>query len=160
MTKKALKWLPVALWMLLIFLLSAQPASQSSSLSGGFIEYFLKKLYPGFLSLPKEQAVEIIQNLQYIIRKSAHAGLYFMLSSLSFIPLYEYKYTFAKKAIIAQILATGYAITDELHQLFIAGRSCEAGDVLIDSLGAFCAIVFLYVFTFIKKISKNRHFKI
>ncbi|MFH1191017.1 MAG: VanZ family protein [Candidatus Omnitrophota bacterium] len=31
-----------------------------------------------------------------------------------------------------------YAISDEIHQYYILGRSCSMGDVLIDSIGIIC----------------------
>ena len=42
-----------------------------------------------------------------------------------------------------------YAITDEIHQLFIVGRSGSIIDVLIDSIGIFTGIS---IFLFINKI--------
>ena len=37
-----------------------------------------------------------------------------------------------------------YACTDEFHQLFVMGRSCEIRDVLIDTLGSFVGILIYY----------------
>ena len=37
-----------------------------------------------------------------------------------------------------------YACTDEFHQLFVMGRSCEMRDVLIDTLGSFVGILIYY----------------
>ena len=34
------------------------------------------------------------------------------------------------------LIATLYAVSDEFHQYFIPGRSCQVGDVMIDSAGA------------------------
>ena len=48
-----------------------------------------------------------------------------------------------------------YACTDELHQLFIAGRSAEIKDVLIDSFGSLTSILlcnFIYLKSNIKKL--------
>jgi len=36
----------------------------------------------------------------------------------------------------AMALALIYGVSDEYHQFFIPGRSCEAGDVLADGVGA------------------------
>ena len=38
------------------------------------------------------------------------------------------------------LIATAYAATDELHQVFVPGRSAEFTDVLLDSLGALAGI--------------------
>ena len=38
------------------------------------------------------------------------------------------------------LIATAYAATDEVHQVFVPGRSAEFTDVLLDSLGALVGI--------------------
>ena len=51
-----------------------------------------------------------------------------------------------------------YACTDEFHQLFIAGRSAEIKDVLIDSFGSLTSILlcnFIYLKSKIKKVNKS-----
>ena len=40
----------------------------------------------------------------------------------------------------AFLIVVAYACTDELHQLFISGRSASIIDVLIDATGGFIAI--------------------
>jgi VanZ family protein len=44
-----------------------------------------------------------------------------------------------RAALVAFLLASGYAITDELHQTFVDGRHGNAVDWLIDSAGAAAA---------------------
>ena len=47
-----------------------------------------------------------------------------------------------KKAVLtAQLISTGYASTDEIHQMFVPGREGKVFDVMIDSCGAFCGIM-------------------
>jgi len=41
-----------------------------------------------------------------------------------------------KRAIAAIVLSTLYGVSDELHQLFVPGRSADPYDVLADSVGA------------------------
>ena len=43
------------------------------------------------------------------------------------------------------VICVLYAITDEYHQTFVAGRSGELRDVVIDSLGALLGILIYYV---------------
>ena len=51
--------------------------------------------------------------------------------------------------VLAIVLVMSYAISDEVHQLFIVGRSCEVRDVLIDtsggSIGAFIYYFYLKI---------------
>ena len=44
-----------------------------------------------------------------------------------------------------------YAISDEIHQLFINERSGQVTDVLVDMSGAIIASIFLYLIIKIKK---------
>jgi VanZ family protein len=39
---------------------------------------------------------------------------------------------------LAIAIAVTYAVTDEIHQLFVPGRSADVGDVIADTIGA-CA---------------------
>lgn len=49
-----------------------------------------------------------------------------------------------------------YACTDEIHQLFVPGRSGQFRDVMIDSLGAFIGILILSIFLMIINHLKKR----
>ena len=40
------------------------------------------------------------------------------------------------KALLALAMTIGYAVSDELHQYFVPGRSAELGDLYADSIGA------------------------
>lgn len=42
-----------------------------------------------------------------------------------------------KAALLAAILATAYGITDEVHQMFVVGRTASVTDALANALGAF-----------------------
>ena len=46
---------------------------------------------------------------------------------------------------ISFILGVIYAITDEVHQYFVPGRSCEFKDVCIDGSGVLFGIVLVRV---------------
>jgi VanZ family protein len=45
-----------------------------------------------------------------------------------------------RAAWIAVTLATVFALSDEIHQVFIPGRSAAAGDVMIDAAGAILGV--------------------
>nr|WP_307771913.1 VanZ family protein [Clostridium botulinum] len=91
--------------------------------------------------------------LNFLIRKAAHITEYFILFMLLY---YAFKKTFYKNLKIkAAIITILYACTDELHQLFIPGREGKIRDVLIDSIGVFIGVFFIYIFKFIKKHRKK-----
>ena len=54
-------------------------------------------------------------------------------------------------------LAVLYAVTDELHQIFIPGRACRFFDVCVDAAGALAGIVFCLLVAFLwKKLCEHR----
>ena len=122
-SRKLFKGTLLILWCILIYSFSAANGDASQQLSDGILQRV------GLLSLPYAGT---------LIRKLAHFLEYGVLALLaaSFLeefPLKEnYRYAF--------LFALLYAVGDELHQLFVAGRAGMWQDVLIDAAGA---LVFL-----------------
>ena len=155
---KVLKIVLLILWMMIIFAFSNQKAVDSSNLSSGLIDRTVVKVYKVFYGdISKEKEEVIIEKYSYPIRKLAHYSLYFILGILSFLVIVDYKNN--KKLILySMFICFLYACTDELHQLFIAGRSAEIKDVLIDSFGSLTSILlcnFIYLISKIKKVNKS-----
>jgi len=46
-----------------------------------------------------------------------------------------------KKAILAWLIGSAYAVTDEIHQYFASERSCEIRDMCIDSCGVLVGVL-------------------
>ncbi len=104
---KAVKlWLPVVLWASLIYHLSSIPS-----------------LHTGL-------------SYDFILRKTAHVGEYLVLTLLL---KRAFENTFSPGFLCSVVLPAAaailYAISDEVHQLSVHGRSGSAQDVLIDCLG-------------------------
>ena len=121
-------------WMGMIFYLSHQPASQSSELSGTFVEMLF--IFMSFMPVSIDE-----EAVHFFIRKSAHFSAYFILGILV---LHTLKLFFTLRysvILLAFIISLMYAITDEFHQTFIPGRSGELRDVLVDSAGSFTGIM-------------------
>ncbi|MCR1849916.1 VanZ family protein [Paeniclostridium sordellii] len=138
------------IWMGLIYYMSNQPASISSSQSGGFIN-MLSNL-PIIGNTIKE--LMKIGIAEFLIRKSAHMFLYFMLSILIYM---VFKNINNKKAYLYSIIGCFiYACTDEIHQLFITGRSGEFKDVLVDTLGATIGLLIVFIINRILNSRKNK----
>lgn len=134
---KYLSWTVVILWMALIFYLSHQPASESSELSTGITDILLS-LFP-FVNLDAE-------HLGFFIRKGAHFFAYFILGWLLMLAFRVKAPKPYKKLTLAFLICVAYAISDEIHQLYVPGRSGEVRDVLIDSAGAMCGILLYLLF--------------
>lgn len=124
--------LPVA-WMIVIFLFSNQPGSESSQLSGSFarlLESVVKNLN---IAISPSQ-------LHFLIRKTAHYTVFFILGLLLYIAIYPKKNPLFSTGLRSLIYGVAYAAFDEVHQLFIAGRAGQIRDVLIDSAGVLTAV--------------------
>ena len=132
--------------MILIFLLSAQEAKKSSQTSSELIRFLLNIIYPNFEALAESKQTELISSLQFLVRKSAHFMIYGMLGVFSFLSFVTYKNLTARlRMLLSLLVCLLYAVSDEIHQLFVVGRSCELRDVLIDFLGSLLAISFMYI---------------
>lgn len=93
-------------------------------------------------------------DLIFIIRKMAHITEYLILGILLFNVLKDYNIINTKLVIITIIFCFTYAISDEVHQLFIQSRSGKFSDVLIDTIGSSIGS-FIYYLIMKKKSVKN-----
>jgi hypothetical protein len=76
--------------------------------------------------------------LVLILRKLTHFGEYFALTGLWWWALRTQ--IGGRRALpVAVAIAIGYAVSDEIHQTFVEGRTGTWRDVLIDSAGALTA---------------------
>ena len=125
--------------MVLIFYMSSQPASDSTETSN-FVTTVLFRL---FFNNHYEKAY-FIERYAPIIRKLAHFIEFMILAILVYINLKEFKVrNILSSAIIISAL---YAISDEIHQLFVLNRYCSIGDMIIDISGAITGILLIHLF--------------
>ncbi|MEQ8235517.1 MAG: VanZ family protein [Syntrophomonadaceae bacterium] len=129
----------------LSFFLSAQPADESDAISGQTIRMVAKLVMPGFSDLSQNQQENIVSVWQHTARKTAHGLAYFVLGSLCMAALLQHKLQMLPRAIIALGISMAYAISDEIHQLFVSGRSCQLSDVGIDACGALIGILLVVI---------------
>ena len=133
-------WLLVLASMLMIYNFSAENAEKSTTTSGGVVVQILD------IFMEKEEITPpVIKKYQFPIRKAAHFGIYML---LGFCMLSAFEKTFKIKIwlniVFSMISSVLYAISDEIHQNFSAGRGPSPKDVLIDSAGALCGILFFW----------------
>lgn len=156
-------WAVILCWtlcfacMIFIFSMSSQKADDSKRSSGNTIRFFLRIFVGDFDSLPQAEQDEMIENWQHIARKGAHFTVYMVLGAL-FCQAY---YGFTDKGgflIPASVLSAAlFAASDELHQLFVPGRSGEIADIALDSGGALLGVLLSYLITsFSIKIKHRR----
>lgn len=129
--RKLFSWIILILWMLIIFCFSQQSGNSSTELSDGILNQLIK-----FIPFSIDYHL-----LSFIIRKFAHFSEYFILGILSVNVLYQYQSLDLKHIIFIILFCCGYAITDEIHQMFIDERTPKILDVVIDSFGSICGIL-------------------
>lgn len=130
-----IKLVLVFLWMGLIFYFSNQPSASSTKMSDGVILTFAEAFCNGKSLSPNEKS-EIIDKYVLITRKSAHFFVYFILGILVFNLLIENK-NLVKLILISTFICMLYAVSDEVHQYFVYGRSCEVRDMILDTTASF-----------------------
>lgn len=147
-------------WMIIIFCYSAASGSESGQVSHGVTETIIDITYPNFPTLPIEKQESIFAFMHTFIRKSAHFINFFILGILS----YSFILTFKLKKLLVFIISSSfcliYAISDELHQLFVPNRGAQIKDVLIDFSGALIGILLEILIIFIYLKIKNKSQKI
>ena len=132
-----------ALWMVAIFLFSAQNGSLSSKTSGGVIQWLLKLFYSDFDSLSIAEKEELIVSWQFFVRKAAHFSAYALLGVLSTLAFDTFKLKRIMYYVLPAVLSVCYAALDEFHQTFVPDRVGCVTDVLIDFAGAAMGISFV-----------------
>lgn len=137
-------WILSVVCMGVIFYFSSRTAVESSDQSSSVLN-ILKQLFG-------ENAFT-----DFIVRKSAHCLEFTGLALLFNFALY---FTYQrKKPIMAIIITSAYAVTDELHQLFVEGRSCEIRDWTIDTAGAIIGTLGFFVLIYIINLISKKFIK-
>lgn len=138
----AVCWVLVAACMVLIFYFSSRTSVESAQQSAGVLNWITR--------IFGENAFT-----DFIVRKTAHCLEFTGLALLFNIALY---FTCIKIKPIKSIIFTSlYAVTDEVHQIFVEGRSCELRDWAIDTAGALIGTIgFLTIYAIIKKAVQKR----
>ena len=142
-----------------IFYYSNQVADTSSGSSGRVVN-FLDEKFHITKGMDKNEAETFKSEvLQPIVRKTAHFTLYTLLGLFIMNFVLTYNGTTYQKGLLSFILGVIYAISDEIHQIFIEGRSCEFRDVCIDSLGILTGILLtVFVMLLIRKIKRQKYY--
>lgn len=124
--------------MAIIFTLSACSAEKSDQQSG-FLVNIVTSVFPGATDIDLTTT---------IIRKTAHFLEYALLGFL-LARAYSKNVKVAKESskmiLLAVITAALYSTSDEIHQIFVPGRSCEFRDICIDTIGALLGASIYYL---------------
>jgi VanZ family protein len=136
-------YLPVLLWMLVIFVGSTDLGS--SRHTSRIIGPLLRWLKP-------DVSDQTIRAVQAVVRKGAHLAVYSILAMLVWrgrrqarearpvLQEWDWRESWAIVAFCGF-----YAVSDELHQSFVSTRQGHPLDVLIDSVGALCGLLLIWL---------------
>jgi VanZ family protein len=136
-----LYWLPVLLWMSVIFSFSTDAGATRHT--SRFIGPLLRWFHPGI----SDQGVRGVQS---VVRKTAHLAEYGVLAVLLWRarrkPVRGDTQPWLRSdALFALGLAVLFAVTDEWHQSFVPSRQGQLSDVLLDSCGAALGLLALWL---------------
>ena len=144
-----ISWSLLIGWMLLIFLMSNQPADISNKQSDLAINLF------SIIGIDLNNHLGEIAS--FVVRKAAHFTEYFILYCFS-IAVCKHYVDIKKARIYCLFIVLGYAISDEIHQYFIPGREMAIRDVAIDFSGGvlgFIVNIVIYKIKFNKRNNCN-----
>ena len=133
-------WLPVFVWLGLIFLGSTD--LMSAAHTSRFIVPFLRWLKPDI-------SPEALASIHFVVRKCAHMGEYAVLALLllrtaSLMTNLRRSLAMVYVSVWAGCLFV--ATTDEFHQTFVASRGALATDIMIDGGGAILGLLIGAIF--------------
>ena len=140
---------------IVIFTFSSEKSEKSNETSGRVINAIVESS-PKTKNLSNKEKEKKKKELVVPVRKTAHFTVYAISGLLTYLCALTFEGKNRNRILISLLLAFLYACTDELHQLFVSGRSGEFKDVCIDTCGAAFGILFIYInYKIIKKIKKK-----
>jgi len=137
-------WLPVLLWMGVIFTFSTDAGSsrRTSRIIGPILRWMIPDI--------SEASIE---RVQLVVRKGSHLTEYAILGGLAWRALrqprkedqHNKRPWNRKHALTAVAIATLFALSDEWHQSTVPTRQGQFSDVLIDAAGASAGLVAIWM---------------
>ena len=144
----------VVFWMGVIFKFSSANGEKSTGTSRSSLEKIITLFNK---NIDKDKLEGLVIKYDVVLRKCTHFSgylvggvlLYFMYFYLNKLVNYKLKYIKMYSVVTGSI----YAMTDELHQHFVSGRSGEIKDVVLDTSGVIIGVVIVWaVITAIKSL--------
>jgi VanZ family protein len=132
-----LAWWPALAWSAMIFLASTD--SLSSEHTGALFFPLMHWLFPSMTP-------DTIDFAHHIFRKSAHFAEYFIFFLLIYRGIrYGRKGFHWSWGLVAWGIAALFSLSDEFHQSFVESRGASIWDSLLDSVGAFVALIVVFI---------------
>ena len=151
---KVVKIILIIIWMITVFRFSNQGGTESSSTSAKVTKVIVDVVVN---DKKEENKVQFANKIEKVVRKFAHYTIY----TIGGVLIMNYAYTTDKtkkqQTFGSLLFGAFYAVTDEVHQYFVPGRSARAFDVGIDTLGVITGIIiFTIIISIINKIRNTK----
>lgn len=127
----------------MIFYMSSETATESGERSHSIVATVIRVFCPEFDSLSSAAQTELLASGDHILRKCTHFATYALLGGLVCLSSLGFFASPAAHLCRSLFLSALYAASDEIHQSFVPGRGPALTDVLLDSAGALCGILFI-----------------
>jgi len=126
-----------------IFLFSSRTGKESTG-DSYFVGDIVGEIFvPGFDEWGVQERLEFAGKIDRLVRKTAHAVEYAVLGLLTAGAFIGRRTSIRAGILVPWCIASAYAATDEIHQLFVPGRSGQVSDVLLDSSGVLAGLLVL-----------------
>ena len=150
-------------WLGVIFFMSSQTAVESNQISQKVTEAAViigEKV--GVIEYGASNSEKSLKEFNLSVRKFAHVAMYFLLASLIFVALWQFRVNKLLSVIINFIICICIAFVDEINQMKFSGRNSGVmsegiNDIYRDFIGIIAAIFILFI---IRIINENRSKKV
>lgn len=158
--KKIFIWINavlVLLWCGTIFYLSAQTAPKSDGQSIPIADGIVRTIDKiENKKTPESIIIQKVKEFNNSLRDAAHSGCYFIFALLFINLLHLLNLKKWKAIFITVIFCMLYALSDEIHQLFVPGRAFQLIDLTNDLFGVLSGLGLFYLIRiFLFKIQRR-----
>ena len=146
-------------WQGVIYGLSAENSSESGDRSQGICEQIAEIVLRGDEDTTQEDITALADTIEPPLRSLAHMFCYAVLGGLYFLLFASFGLVGLGRSVISVGCTLVYAVFDEIHQIYVPGRSFQLSDICVDTLGALLAVCVLSIIlrTVLKRRKKNEN---
>jgi VanZ family protein len=142
---KIISALIVLLTMVAIFMFSSENGEKSNKTSGGVTAFVVKTVVKDFEKMTLQKKESVMQKFTEIVRTLAHFGIFSVLGFFSANFINTFKCSHLKRNVFAVVFGFAYALSDEIHQIFVPGRAFQISDIVVDTVGAVLGVIVFWL---------------
>lgn len=145
--KKLFHSILVIIWMFVIFNFSSQNGTKSTKTSD-VVTSMVVNVTTSVTNkdIPREEVKKKVEDSTFLVRKTAHFTEYLILGILVLQLLSDYTKINKRMLIVSLIICYLYAVSDEVHQIFIPDRTAKVLDTFIDGAGSLVGITIYSIY--------------